>query len=270
MPKKKTADESVKETVKKVENNYRHHYPFISLVVIFSTFSLWGIFSFYGSTSNYIDHMYASVLDNGANVEARENGESGGDNEIIDAVMYQYLPVFSDVGETYVNAEAIVVLYNEGVISGYSDGTFRPDNKISRAEFWAIVTNALDSDFGGMTLENCFTDVQDQWFAVFVCYAKNQGWVSGFEDGSYKPEQIVTKAEALKMALQAFNYSVPDVVGESSYRDVNGGDWYAPYAEIAFERQLISSSSFFAPGYHMRRSDAAQIVYNIMKDSDLL
>lgn len=235
------------------------HYSFLALLIVFAGVSLFGIFSFFNSTNDYIDYMYASVID-GVARDVVIDMEDGAEEAVV------VTAVFSDVSVNHANARAIEELYYAGIIKGYNDGSFRPDNVITRAEFWAVVTNAIDADFAGKSLDNCFNDVRDEWYAAFVCYAKDQNWVKGFGDGSYRPDQPVTKAESLKMILNAFEYEVPTELNGTPFKDVTNEDWFAPYAYFAREKGLTSKASFFAPAYSMRRGDIAQMVYNVMVD----
>lgn len=95
------------------------------------------------------------------------------------------------------NKAAILYLADKGVLAGYPDQTFKPNNVVNRAELLKILVASLGvTDLSG---RNCFPDVTDQWFAPYVCYAKNQGWVSGYADGTFRPSEPVNKVEAIKM-----------------------------------------------------------------------
>lgn len=261
---KKTSDKNSKKGSLSSE-----HYSFLAILIVFAGVSLFGIFSFFNSTNDYINYMYASVIDGNGNevvVEETKGIKDGVEGESAVIAM----EVFNDVASSHTNAKAIEELYYAGIIKGYNDGGFRPDNTITRAEFWAVVTNAIDADFSGQTLDNCFTDVRVEWYAAFVCYAKEQGWVKGFDDGSYRPNQPVTKAEALKMILGAFGYEVPTELVGTPYKDVVKEDWFAPYAYFAREKGIVSGTSFFAPSYNMGRGDIAQMIYTVMVDKGVI
>src|SRR3989338_8827261 len=100
---------------------------------------------------------------------------------------------FSDVGDTHLNMPAIEYLVSIGTLQGYEDGTFKPDNTVNRAEIMKILVKGQGIDPDPATFNHCFPDVNDEWFAVSVCYAKAQGWVSGYPDGNFKPANTVNK-----------------------------------------------------------------------------
>jgi hypothetical protein len=89
---------------------------------------------------------------------------------------------------------------DQGLITGYADKTFKPGNKISRAEFVAIVNRA----FGLMEQDQQnYKDVpKDKWYYSEIAKAKLAGYISGFEDGSFMPEANVSRQEAAKMIYE--------------------------------------------------------------------
>lgn len=117
---------------------------------------------------------------------------------------------FSDVPSTHKNRNAIDYLQGAGVINGYADGTFKPENTVNRAELLKILIEGKGINPDGSEYKNCFLDVKEEWFAKYVCYAQEQGWVSGYVDGTFKPAQTVNKAEAIKMLVNSQGYEIPD------------------------------------------------------------
>src|SRR5579883_2491598 len=103
---------------------------------------------------------------------------------------------FPDVSSSYVNADAISYLKTNGVIQGYPDGNYHPSADINRAEFIKIIMSSLDANAKG---QNCFPDVKTQWFAPYVCEAKARGIISGYPDGTFKPDSTINFSEAAKV-----------------------------------------------------------------------
>ena len=102
---------------------------------------------------------------------------------------------FSDVSADKWYNNAVSTLCHMGVLGGYSDGTFRPNAPITRAEFAKIAVSF--SQANGSAVYSYFTDVKTtDWFAPYVTAAKDSGLIEGYSDGSFKPENRITRAEA--------------------------------------------------------------------------
>lgn len=102
---------------------------------------------------------------------------------------------FSDVSADKWYNNAVSTLCHMGVLGGYSDGTFRPNAPITRAEFAKIAVSFAQTN--GSAVYSYFTDVKTtDWFAPYVTTAKDSGLIEGYSDGSFKPENRITRAEA--------------------------------------------------------------------------
>jgi hypothetical protein len=150
---------------------------------------------------------------------------------------------FPDVRNDHPNATAINDLVYKKVINGYSDNTFRPDQDINRAELVKIMVAIVNTPQGNR-YKNCFSDVQEQWFSPFVCYAKERNWVDGYEDKTFKPEQFINRAEALKIIIGAnFKETLKDYEVNANLANIwhnfKADHWFAPYFSYAIEHNLV-------------------------------
>ena len=114
-------------------------------------------------------------------------------------------------------AEDVITQWeNAGKISGYEDGTFRPNNSVTRAEFVIMMNNALGLTEAG---EVSFSDVQPgNWFYNAVAIAVAAGYCSGYEDGTFKPSATITRAEAAVMIANASKLE-QDATGAAGFTD---------------------------------------------------
>lgn len=105
---------------------------------------------------------------------------------------------FSDVkkGDWYNNA--VSTLVKAKVLSGYPDGSFRPNAPITRAEMAAIASR-FDEATGAQVTEKNFTDIAGHWAEKSIRLAAGHGWVNGYPDGTFRPERFITRAEAMKL-----------------------------------------------------------------------
>ncbi len=130
---------------------------------------------------------------------------------------------FSDVPTGTPVSEAVMKLVGYGVITGYEDGTFKPDNTITRAEFAAVITrfkgianNAPANAVTGFAdLDN---DESRAWARPYVKAAVDAGIINGFEDGTFRAAEPVTYEQAIKMIVCAIGY---EPVAKSEYNKLN-------------------------------------------------
>ena len=97
---------------------------------------------------------------------------------------------------------AVSTLSKMGIIKGYEDGSFKPNDPISRAEFAAI---AARFDPNGDKTPATFADVTSHWAKDEISIAANHGWIKGYEDGSFKPDQKITRAETMTLVNRVLN-----------------------------------------------------------------
>lgn len=160
---------------------------------------------------------------------------------------------FSDVGTSTKYSAAIKALQEKGAIEGYSDGTFKPLDGINRAEFLKILLEArgeISSNDRG-----CFPDVQDQWFAKYVCVAKKEGIVGGYPDGYFRPERAINFVEASKMLSLAYKQTMT----------AQSADWYEPYARALEGSKAIppTIASLDAP---LKRGEMAEMMWRLSEE----
>jgi hypothetical protein len=113
-------------------------------------------------------------------------------------------PSFTDVPKSFWAYKYIETAKVNGVISGFLDGTFRPNNNITRAEIVVIIIRAKNYELSGSGAD--FTDVPaDYWARDYILTAKDKGIVSGYPDNTFRPTNYATRAEAVKMVYEILN-----------------------------------------------------------------
>ncbi len=163
---------------------------------------------------------------------------------------------------------AIEYLQGENIINGYDDGTFKPDNTINRAELLKILVGGAGyAKPDGATYRNCFPDVKTEWYATYVCFAKEKGWISGYNDGLFRPEQMINKVEAIKMLIssQGFPATKDTSKDTSTYSDVDLQQWYGPYMYVAEAMEIIDNAEKnFYPDVFITRGEISNNIYRSM------
>ena len=123
---------------------------------------------------------------------------------------------------------AISTLSNAGIVTGYNDGTFRPNQPITRGEMAKIIANFANLSKGGKS----FTDLRGHWSKTYVELAAGNGWIAGYPDGSFRPDQKITRAETVTMinrVLERVPAKESRLLSRSimlTFPDNKPGDWY--------------------------------------------
>ena len=136
---------------------------------------------------------------------------------------------FSDVSADKWYNNAVSTLCHMGVLGGYSDGTFRPNAPITRAEFAKIAVSFAQAN--GSAVYSYFTDVKTtDWFAPYVTAAKDSSLIEGYSDGSFKPENRITRAEACAIVNRVLgrkpSKSHMKISGRIDWPDCTTADWF--------------------------------------------
>lgn len=164
---------------------------------------------------------------------------------------------FSDI-EWYQYRNAVEFLAGRDIVKWYPDGSYGVDRTITRAELLKIVLEATVRDqlWSGSA---CFPDIkEDDWYAPYLCYAKTNNIIKGYPDGTAKPDNPVTIAEALKIALNTFA------------TDTAEGEWndrYQPYLTFVHDNNIFSTYALH-PHASMSRGRMAHLVYVLLLDRE--
>ena len=146
---------------------------------------------------------------------------------------------------------------------GYSDGTVRPNGKITRAEVATIFFRLLDDDTRAKywSSKNDFSDVSaDKWYNNAVSTLSHMGVIGGYADGTFRPDAPISRAEFAKIAV-SFTQNNGSAV-YNYFTDVKTTDWFAPYVTAAKDAGLIEgySDGSFKPESKITRAEACAIV----------
>ena len=144
-----------------------------------------------------------------------------------------YSSTFNDVAKGYWAANYIGYMQQFGIVTGYTDGSFRPNAPVTRAEFAAIASRFEKLTQGSKS----FTDVPDtHWAVKYINFAATRGWVTGYEDGTFKPEHSITRAEVAAVTCRLLERSADQTyirshIGElRTFADVTESHWAYWYA----------------------------------------
>ena len=133
---------------------------------------------------------------------------------------------YIDVPADMWSNNAISTMSNAKILTGDPDGKFRPADSITRGEFAAIAARFSGKKYNG---ENKFSDTSGHWSEEYINRAVQEGWISGYPDGSFKPDQYITRAEAMTLVNNILNrHAKEDGMLDNMLKwpDNVPGEWY--------------------------------------------
>ncbi|MEO1070057.1 MAG: S-layer homology domain-containing protein [Cyanobacteria bacterium J06638_6] len=176
---------------------------------------------------------------------------------------------FTDVGPNYWARPFIESLASNEVIAGFPDGTFKPNQPVTRAQFAAIVRNAFEQPYGRSAPQ--FKDVASSyWASAAIADAYSQGFLSGYPDGAFQPEQQIPRVQALVALANGLNYSPSGSVNEAlgMYRDASQIPGYgeSPVAAATENRLVVNypNVDVLQPARTATRADVAAFIYQAL------
>lgn len=161
--------------------------------------------------------------------------------------------------------KSISSFITEGVVSGYDDNTFKPENNVNRAEALKIILEAFNLSNEAQA-EISFPDVPEgEWFTNYVATGVQLGVVKGYNDGQFRPGNNVNFAEALKMALFAKGVDTNSVDFVDFHPSVRESDWFGNMFSYGFENNLIDleDDGSLNPGKILTRAELVDIAYRV-------
>jgi hypothetical protein len=176
---------------------------------------------------------------------------------------------FSDVSASYWAQPYIERLASEAIIAGFPDGTFQPDQPVTRAQFAAIVRQAFDQN-RTRSAPN-FSDVSaNYWANPAIADAYAQGFLSGYPDGTFRPEQQIPRVQAIVSLANGLGFSPNDPTDQvlGTYRDADRIPQYAesPVAAATENDMVVSYPDVnrLQPNAVATRADVAAFIYQAL------
>lgn len=151
-------------------------------------------------------------------------------------------------------------------ISGYEDGTFIPDGKITRAETASMLYGVLETS--NSNTEVTFSDLADgAWYIPAVTAMSEAGVINGYPDGTFRPDNKITRAEFVTMLMQGRNV---EKYTELPFGDVSSELWSADYIYSAYKEGYIDGyeDSTFRPDSPITRAEAVKIINEALDRTD--
>ena len=170
---------------------------------------------------------------------------------------------FSDVTSAHWAFKYIEAIADAGLTSGYPDGTYRPENRVTRAEMAVFLLNALGISPGPLPVDPSFSDIELHWAETFIEELADQGITGGYPDGTYRPENRVTRAEMAVFLLNALGISPGPLPVDSSFSDIEG-HWAEIFIEELADQGITGGypDGTYRPENRVTRAEMAVFLVN--------
>lgn len=175
------------------------------------------------------------------------------------------LKTFNDIPEGYWAKKPIEYLATLGIMGGYPDQTFRPGGTLTRAELAALLVKAKEFKVEGVK-KSFFSDVRPMdWSAPYIDIAVRRKYVKGYPDGTFQPNQSITRAEAAAVFANFSGIYVKSKVKERVFPDVSKDHWASPAIAAGKQEGFFEymSGGNFSPNASLTRAEAAEILSKI-------
>ncbi|WP_127148087.1 S-layer homology domain-containing protein [Veillonella sp. VA139] len=179
---------------------------------------------------------------------------------------------FTDVPTNFWAYESITQMTKEGLMSGYRNGTFKPNEPLSREEAASLFSNML-GDTPSIMLASSFSDItSDRWSSLAIESVARANIISGYGDSTYRPEQYMSRQEFAVVANKFLHYQGYHTEDPTALDSIHFSDqkFIAPWAqssvrELAFLGFInYSTTGLFNPEKYITRAEAAEITYRLL------
>ncbi|MGM9927457.1 MAG: S-layer homology domain-containing protein [Bacillus sp. (in: firmicutes)] len=214
------------------------------------------------------NNSFISATNNGVKIYSLDNSywkpKYAGAKRVLNMVTVQEVD-FLDFSKNHYAYSAVQTLTNQNIISGYNDGTFRPDQSVTRGQAAAIINRVLKRT---SQQTNSFTDVSSSHtFAKDIEAIKELGIINGFPDGTFRPNDTMTRAQMAVIVKNAFSLNKDKITSSAAndvYQDISSSYWAY---EAIITMNIIDSTSVFKTSHYRptdkaTRADFSAAVYN--------
>jgi len=170
---------------------------------------------------------------------------------------------FPDVLPSHWSFDWVEAIAASGLTSGYPDGTFRPETQVTRAEMAIFLLKGNGITPPAMDGSHPFTDITGHWAEIFIEELYDQGITGGYPDGTYRPENQVTRAEMAIFLLKGIGISPPPPDGSHPFPDISG-HWAEIFIEELYDQGISGGypDGTYRPENRVTRAEMAVFLVN--------
>jgi hypothetical protein len=171
---------------------------------------------------------------------------------------------FTDVSSHW-DAEDIRIAAKLGVSDGYPDGSFKPDEAVTRGEFSKLLVEAFDLTAGSTPAE--FRDKEGNWAQQYIQILASNGVINGYEDGTFKPDNGISRAEIMAMLSRIANFKALKPGPPKTFTDIGPSYWAKEFIEDAAGAGMIQGidDNLFAPDRDATRAESLTLTLRTIR-----
>ncbi|MBM7551685.1 C40 family peptidase [Thalassobacillus pellis] len=170
--------------------------------------------------------------------------------------------LYTDLSEDYWAYGEIEYLSKKGIIDGNPNGTFSPEDEVTRAEVAKMLSESMNLNPSG---NNTFSDVSSShWAYEFINAAAEKGYIEGYEDGTFRPDEAITRAEIAALFTRAFDLSGMNTA--ANFEDVSSSHWAYDEVYTLSANDITSGykDDTFRPGKETTRAEFSVFLYRAL------
>nr|WP_306813095.1 S-layer homology domain-containing protein [Paenibacillus soyae] len=203
-------------------------------------------------------------------LDSAELVDSKLDKRTAKPVLSQPLFHFADLGGHW-SESAVYEAAASGFVSGYSDGTFQPERKVTRAEFTVMLAKSLGSAPGERT---AFADDSGlpEWARGYIAAAAAEGWISGYADGTFRPDRLMSREEMTVVAMRAAGLPAAAEAETDFTDDETISDWASGFVAAAVKQGIVAGKGdgTFQPGGDSTRAQAVTVIGRLFEKGGVM
>jgi len=221
-----------------------------------------------GPTQTHALLSTSPAIDTGNNLSCESTDQRGisrpvdGDQDstaTCDMGAFEYVPpTFPDVPWEHWAVYYVEAIYDAGLTTGYPDGTYRPQNPVTRAEMAVFLLKGMGITPPALDGSHPFSDISGHWAEAWIEELYDQGITGGYPDGTYRPENQVTRAEMAIFLLKGIGVTPPASDGSHPFSDI-AGHWAEIFIEELYDQGITGGypDGTYRPQNQVTRAEMA-------------
>lgn len=215
------------------------------------------IFSYENRVTDYICPKFIKIFDENAVIIKDISPKNAFRDDMYAMIMFRGLEQDeASIGQTYEEYKKWWVAIN--------DKNFEPMRNVTRAEFVKMLVRALSCRYTFLGKNTPFSDISEKnWYAEYITFAVKNKWITGYSDGTFRPNNPITRAEAAKILANAIHLNPQKNTKNNPFTDISNSSEFLPYVLALRDQGIMKgkTSKDFSPLQYIPRTETSRIIY---------